>query len=75
MAERLPGLIDPNLPPEQQPLLETTNPDPVVRPPQPLHPDRFTPGGAVQPKTDETPSAEPETKPAPPAAPKRNPQP
>jgi rod shape-determining protein MreC len=75
MAERLPGLIDPNLPPEQQPLLETTNPNPVVRPPQPLHPDRFTPGGAVQPKTDETPSAEPETKPAPPAAPKRNPQP
>jgi rod shape-determining protein MreC len=49
MAERLPGLIDPNLPPEQQPRLETTNPDPVVRPPQAVCPDRFTPGGAAQP--------------------------
>ena len=49
MAERLPGLIDPNLPPEQQPLLETTNPNPVVRPPQAVCPDRFTPGGAAQP--------------------------
>jgi rod shape-determining protein MreC len=49
MAERLPGLIDPNLPPEQQPRLETTNPDPVVRPPQPVCPDRFSPGGAAQP--------------------------
>jgi rod shape-determining protein MreC len=44
MAERLPGLIDPNLPPEQQPLNDTSNPNPVVHPPQPLHPDRFTPG-------------------------------
>jgi len=83
MAERLPGLIDPNLPPEKQPLLETTNPDPVIRPPQALHPDRFTPGGAAPPKAAETPTAEPqssresspESSPAPPAAPKRNPQP
>jgi len=46
MAERLPGLIDPNLPPEQQPLLDTSNPNPVTHPPQALHPDRFTPGDA-----------------------------
>ena len=44
MAERLPGLIDPNLPPEQQPLLDSSNPNPVAHPPQALHPDRFTPG-------------------------------
>ncbi|MGA2652378.1 MAG: rod shape-determining protein MreC [Terracidiphilus sp.] len=48
MAERLPGLIDPNLPPDQQPLLDSSNPNLVGRPPQPLHPDRFTPGGANQ---------------------------
>ncbi len=46
MAERLPGLIDPNLPPDQQPLLDTSNPSPMAHPPQPLHPDRFTPGEA-----------------------------
>ena len=46
MAERLPGLIDPNLPPDQQPLLDTSNPNPVSHPPQALHPDRFTPGSA-----------------------------
>jgi rod shape-determining protein MreC len=44
MAERLPGLIDPSLPPDQQPLNETSNPNPVTRPAMPLHPDRFTPG-------------------------------
>ena len=33
MAERLPGLIDPNLPPDQQPLNDTSNPNPVTRPP------------------------------------------
>ena len=46
MAERLPGLIDPNLPPDQQPLNDTSNPNPVGHTPQPLHPDRFTPGAA-----------------------------
>ena len=46
MAERLPGLIDPNLPADQQPLLDTSNPNPVSHPPLPLHPDRFTPGDA-----------------------------
>ncbi len=44
MAERLPGLIDPNLPADQQPLNDTSNPNPVAHPPQALHPDRFTPG-------------------------------
>jgi rod shape-determining protein MreC len=46
MAERLPGLIDPNLPPDQQPLLDSSNPVPVAHPPMALHPDRFTPGAA-----------------------------
>jgi len=44
MAERLPGLIVPNLPPDQQPLNDTSNPNPVAHPPQAIHPDRFTPG-------------------------------
>lgn len=44
MAEHLPGLIDPNLPQDQQPLLDNSNPTPVAHPPQALHPDRFTPG-------------------------------
>jgi rod shape-determining protein MreC len=46
MAERLPSLIDPNLPADQQPLHDTSNPNPVAHPPLPLHPDRFTPGSA-----------------------------
>lgn len=49
MAERLPGLIDPNLPPEQQPLMDSSNPQGVVHPPQPLRPDRFSPGMAPAP--------------------------
>jgi rod shape-determining protein MreC len=44
MAEHLPGLIDPTLPPDQQPLNDTSNPNPVTHPPMPMHPDRFTPG-------------------------------
>ncbi len=43
MAEKLPGLIDPNLPADQQPLHDTSNPNPATRPPQPLHPDEFSP--------------------------------
>jgi rod shape-determining protein MreC len=43
MAERLPGLIDPNLPPDQQPLHDSSNPNPVAHPPQALHTDRFSP--------------------------------
>jgi rod shape-determining protein MreC len=49
MAEKLPGLIDPNLPADQQPLYDTSNPDPAKRPPQPLHPDEFSPGSAYTP--------------------------
>ncbi len=45
-AEHLPGLIDPNLPPDQQPLHDSSNPNPVTNPPRALHPDRFTPGAA-----------------------------
>ncbi len=52
MAEHLPGLIDPNLPPDQQPLNDTSNPALVKPPPQPLHPDRFTPGSAETPATN-----------------------
>jgi hypothetical protein len=48
MAERLPGLTDPNLPPDRQPLLDNSNPAPVAHPPQALHPDRFTPGTAPE---------------------------
>ncbi len=61
MAERLPGLIDPNLPADQQPLHDTSNPNPVAHPPLPLHPDRFTPGAAdnAQPVGDGQ-QAEPE---------------
>jgi rod shape-determining protein MreC len=43
MAEKLPGLVDPNLPPDQQPLHDSSNPNPAARPPQPLHPDEFSP--------------------------------
>jgi rod shape-determining protein MreC len=61
MAERLPGLTDPNLPPEQQPLLDNSNPNPVAHPPVALHPDRFTPGMAVQPVPDAKDSSTPDT--------------
>jgi len=44
MESRLPGLIEPNVPADQQPLYDTSNPIPVKHPPLPLHPDRFTPG-------------------------------
>lgn len=47
MAERLPGLIDPNSPPDQQPLKDSTPPMIVPRPAAPQHPDRFTPAGTA----------------------------
>jgi len=59
MAERLPGLIDPSLPPDQQPLNDTSNPTPVAHPAQALHPDRFTPGAgdsALPPATPADPA-------------------
>ena len=64
MAEHLPGLIDPNLPPEQQPLNDSSNPNPVARPTSALHPDRFTPGTA-QPGVPETNAAAPSPETAP----------
>jgi rod shape-determining protein MreC len=64
MAEKLPGLIDPNLPPDQQPLHDTSNPNPAPHPPQPLHADEFTPGAATTPgsETDTEPAPKPQTK-------------
>jgi rod shape-determining protein MreC len=46
LAERLPGLLEPNLPADQQPLNDDSNPNPVSRPPIALRPDRFTPGAS-----------------------------
>ena len=47
LAERLPSRIDPNAPPDQQQDKPPAGADadvlPPVRPPQALHPDRFTP--------------------------------
>jgi rod shape-determining protein MreC len=89
MAERLPGLIDPNLPPEQQPLLDNSNPNGVAHPPQALHPDRFSPiadagtapaasgsakpAGQEKPKTGQPQTGKTETSGPAPAKPERNP--
>jgi rod shape-determining protein MreC len=54
MAEKLPGLIVPNVPTDQQPLNDTSNPTPVSKPPVAIHPDRFTPGSAVTPNQPAT---------------------
>ena len=45
-AERLPTLIEPNVPPAQQPINDSTPPVPMGPPPQPIHPDRFSPAGS-----------------------------
>jgi rod shape-determining protein MreC len=77
MAERLPGLTDPNAPPPPQP---KPGPDGAIPPPAPApvpkvippaHPDRFTPGNAAQPKPSSQPGS-PSTGPQPktPVAPK-----
>jgi rod shape-determining protein MreC len=63
MAEKLPGLIDPNLPPDQQPLNDTSNPNPVSHPAPALHPDRFTPGSAVTPNVTASPTSGQDTSP------------
>ena len=64
MAEKLPGLIDPNLPPDQQPLHDSSNPNLAPPPPQPLHPDEFSPGAATTPGSDTNaePAPDPQTK-------------
>jgi rod shape-determining protein MreC len=42
--ERLPGLLVPNLPPDQQPLNNSAPPNPIAKqPPLPLHSDQFSP--------------------------------
>ena len=46
-AERLPNLIEPNVPPDQQPINDSTPPVPMKPPPQPLHPDRFSPAATA----------------------------
>lgn len=50
-AERLPTLMEPNVPPAQQPINDSTPPVPMAPPPRPIHPDRFSPaslnGGAA----------------------------
>jgi len=90
MAERLPGLTDPNAPPKPAqtgpngaPITPTT-PVPKLLPPQ--HADRFTPGHAVEPSggngapSASRPAANPEDhqavpKPGTPAKPTEEPQP
>jgi rod shape-determining protein MreC len=71
MAEKLPGLIDPNLPTDQQPLHDNSNPNPATPPPQPLHPDEFSPGAAPTPApetdTESTPKAQSRKPASPPA--------
>jgi rod shape-determining protein MreC len=59
MAEKLPGLIVPNVPADQQPLNDTSNPTPVSKPPLALHPDRFTPQGGTTPNASGTPQGTP----------------
>ncbi len=59
MAEKLPGLIVPNVPTDQQPLKDTSNPTPVSKPPVAIHPDRFTPGNGVTPNLPATPGGAP----------------
>jgi rod shape-determining protein MreC len=67
MAEKLPGLIDPNLPPDKQPLNDNSNPNLAPHPPLPLHPDEFSPStnddSGATPATDSTPKATPQTTP------------
>jgi rod shape-determining protein MreC len=62
MAEKLPGLLDPNLPADQQPMNDTSNPTPVSKPPMAMHPDRFSPSNVVTPNLPvPTPSGNPAT--------------
>lgn len=65
MAEKLPGLVVPNVPPDQQPLKDASNPNPVSKPPQAIRPDRFTPGNAVTPNlpAPKTPASHPNATP------------
>ncbi|HVZ84720.1 MAG TPA: rod shape-determining protein MreC [Terracidiphilus sp.] len=80
MAERLPGLLEPNVPADQQPLNDSSNPTPVAHPPMPLHPDRFTPGttdqnGLPVPGAQTAPATNDNSAPAKPADSNGNPPP
>ncbi len=56
LAQRLPGAaVEPQLGPDGKPI-DANAPPPPVRPPAPLHPDRFTPG-ATPPATSLQPGA------------------
>jgi len=65
MAERLPGLIDPNAPPAQQTSPDSSQPTPLPHPAKALQPDRFTPGAAPGSAPETTAPPKPETKPQP----------
>ena len=56
LAQRLPGALPPPAPGTDGKPADMNAPPPPVRPPQPLHPDRFTPG-ATPPAQDLTPDA------------------
>lgn len=47
-AEHLPTLLEPNVPANKQPLYDSGPPTLPPQPPQPLHPDRFSPPAAAQ---------------------------
>jgi len=65
MAEKLPGLIDPNLPPDQQPLNDTSNPTMAPRPPQLSHPDQYSAStnddSGATPEANSTPKQKPQS--------------
>ncbi len=75
MAEKLPGLTVPNVPPDQQPLNDTSNPNPVSRPPVAIHPDRFTPGNATTPNLPAAPEGNQGAASSDQTAPKKKPAP
>ena len=56
-AERLPSLVEPNVPPDQQPLNDSSPPNPMAQPPQPLHPDQFSPSSVTDQGGDQPSSA------------------
>ncbi|HWA96327.1 MAG TPA: rod shape-determining protein MreC [Terracidiphilus sp.] len=62
MAADLPGLLEPNVPADQQPLNDTSNPPPVGHVPLPIRPDRFSPPATpatAQPDSTQPPAAAP----------------
>jgi hypothetical protein len=71
MADKLPGLLDPKLPPDQQPLKDTSNPGYPPRPPMAIRPDRFTPGYGETPSAPSAPESNDGAPAATPTAPKK----